>query len=455
MLNISKNTIQGKFDFDQFKSIKETNEKRIPSKKKLFFFIFTIISIALLLAPWTQNIQATGTLTSLNPATRPQTIHSVIPGRIENWMVAEGQFVKKNDTVAILSEIKDSYFNPDLISNLEKQIDTKESGLGSYKDKVNALDQQVKALELNRKLKKESLANKIEQAKLKITTDSIDLIAFQNNLQISINQLERTKSLHKEGLKSLTDLENKNLKYQEDLAKKIAQENKFLLSKNELLNAKIEYNNIDNEFNDKIAKTNSDKFTAISTIYDTESQIVKLENDYANYSIRAEKYFILAPQDGYITKAFVTGIGQNIKEGEPLISILPANVDMAVELFVKPLDLPLLKVGNKVRLQFDGWPALMFSGWQGVSFGTFGGEIVAIDNFTTNTNQYRILVSPDKNSEPWPESIKIGSGALGIVMLKNVPIYYEIWRQINGFPPEYYTNQVIDKKEDSILKKIK
>jgi len=455
MLNISKNSIQNKFDFKQFKSIENTSENRIKSKKKLFFFIFIILIIALLISPWTQNIQATGTITSLDPATRPQTIHSVIPGRIERWLVAEGQFVQKNDTVAILSEIKENYFNPDLIDNIEKQIGTKEAGLSSYKEKVNALDQQLGALERNRKLKKEALANKIEQAQLKIVTDSIDLIAYEKNLQISTNQLERTKELYKEGLKSLTDLESKNLKYQKDLAQKIAQENKLLLSKNELLNANIEFNNIDNEFNDKIAKTESDKYSAISTIYDTENQLVKLENDFVNYSIRAEKYFILAPQDGYITKVFITGLGQNIKEGEALMSILPAQTNLAVELYVKPLDLPLLSVGNKVRLQFDGWPALMFSGWQGVSFGTFGGEIVAIDNFSNNVNQYRILVSPDPQSEPWPEAIRIGSGALGIVMLKNVPIYYELWRQINGFPPEYYTNSVEKKKEEPFLKKIK
>jgi RsmE family RNA methyltransferase len=27
---------------------------------------------------------------------------------------------------------------------------------------------------------------------------------------------------------------------------------------------------------------------------------------------------------------------------------------------------------------------------------------------------------------------------LGISLLKNVPIWYELWRNINGFPPDYY-----------------
>ncbi len=33
---------------------------------------------------------------------------------------------------------------------------------------------------------------------------------------------------------------------------------------------------------------------------------------------------------------------------------------------------------------------------------------------------------------------EIGTGASGIAILNDVPIWYEIWRNINGFPPDYY-----------------
>jgi hypothetical protein len=32
----------------------------------------------------------------------------------------------------------------------------------------------------------------------------------------------------------------------------------------------------------------------------------------------------------------------------------------------------------------------------------------------------------------------VGSGASGIALLNDVPIWYELWRQLNGFPPDYY-----------------
>jgi hypothetical protein len=35
----------------------------------------------------------------------------------------------------------------------------------------------------------------------------------------------------------------------------------------------------------------------------------------------------------------------------------------------------------------------------------------------------------------------MGNGAKGIALMKNVPIFYEIWRNINGFPPEYYIQE--------------
>jgi hypothetical protein len=117
---------------------------------------------------------------------------------------------------------------------------------------------------------------------------------------------------------------------------------------------------------------------------------------------------------------------------------MPANIDVAVEVFVKPIDIPLLGKGSKVRVQFDGWPAIVFSGWPNVSYGTYGGKVVAIDNFISENGKYRVLVVPDTNDHAWPKEIRVGAGVSSMMLLKDVPIWYELWRKINGFPPEYY-----------------
>ena len=158
-------------------------------------------------------------------------------------------------------------------------------------------------------------------------------------------------------------------------------------------------------------------------------------------------YYIKAPQSGYVNRVLQAGIGQTVKEGTPIVSIMPAQYDVAVETYVDPIDLPLINKGEKVRVWFDGWPTIVFSGWPDVSYGTFGGKIVAIENFISDNGKYRILIAPDKSEAPWPKKISIGSGAETIALLDTVPIWFEVWRILNGFPPNYYKTDVKTAKE--------
>ena len=127
-----------------------------------------------------------------------------------------------------------------------------------------------------------------------------------------------------------------------------------------------------------------------------------------------------------------------MKEGDPLVSVMPASFDLAVELYVRPMDMPLITKGQKVRFMFDGWPSIVFSGWPNSSYGTFGGRVAAIDNFISPNGKYRILVSADPEDDPWLNALRVGGGAVGFALMSNVPIWYELWRQINGFPPDLY-----------------
>lgn len=438
MLNITHNTIKHKEELNQFNSFKKLAKRNTSRTLLNTFYILGALFFILLFLPWTQNIKSTANVTALKPNQRPQTIQSVIPGKIEKWFVQEGQFVKKGDTILFISEIKEEYLDPNLVANTEQQIKSKEFTVSSYMEKVKANDIQIDALISTRKLKYEQAENKLIQAKLKVKSDSVDLSAMQLNYNVAKQQLERMEELYKQGLKSLTDLESRKIKLQETESKLISQENKLISSKNEVINATIELQSINADYRDKIAKTESEKFATLSNLYDAEATVTKLQNQYVNYSIRSGLYYITAPQDGYITKAIQSGIGETIKEGTELISIMPADFELAVEMYVYPMDIPLLKINQHVQIQFDGWPAIIFSGWPGVSYGTFGGKIVAIDNFISNNGKYRVLVSKDDGYKDWPKEIRLGAGAKTITLLNDVPIWYELWRQINGFPADYY-----------------
>ena len=447
MLNISDKNRPQLQSLERYKTVKNLSNR--PHYKILNRIIFSVSVLALvfLFLPWTQNISGSGAVTTLKPNQRPQTIQTVISGKIEKWYVQEGDFVNKGDTILFISEIKEEYFDPNLVANTKNQVDAKKLSVQSYGSKVTTLSTQIQAIENEKNLKLQQAQNKIKQAVLKIKSDSMDLEAVKTQLKIANTQFNRSVQLNKEGLKPLTDVEEKRLKLQEVDAKIITQENKFLTSKNEYINAKVEINRIAAEYSEKNSKAKSDQFTALSNQYDTEAQVNKLENQYANYSIRNGMYYIKAPQSGYINRALQSGLGENIKEGTAIVSIMPSKYDVAVESYVDPIDLPLISKGEKVRVWFDGWPTIVFSGWPNMSYGTFGGEIVAIENFISTNGKYRILIAPDKKEAKWPKQISIGSGAQTLALLDNVPIWFEIWRTLNGFPPNYYKSNSETVKE--------
>jgi membrane fusion protein, adhesin transport system len=438
MLNISNNEIKTNKSYWELESVIRV-EGRKSGKVfiKIMGYSFLFFSIILFI-PWTQNVRTDGSVTALKPEQRPQSIQSVIDGRIEKWYVQEGDIVKKGDTILFISETKDEYFDPKLLDRTQEQLNAKSKSVVSYMEKVKALDNQIEALIQTGRLKLEQARNKLLQARLKVQSDSMDFKASIVNLDIALKQLERTEKLYEQGLKSLTELESRKLQVQKTSADKISAENKLLSSRNEVINAEVEINSINAQYSNSVAKAESEKYTALSDMYDTEANVTKLQNQYANYSIRTGMYFITSPIDGIITKAIQAGIGENVKQGQEIVSLMPQKYDLAVEMFVRPIDLPLLEKGQPVRIQFDGWPAIIFSGWPNTSYGTYGGKVYVVDNFISPNGYYRVLVVPDPKDHEWPTALRVGSGTNNMLLLKDVPIWYELWRKFNGFPPDYY-----------------
>ena len=441
MLDVSKEKLNEKVDLSQFKSMLFTfNKDRFLTFNKIMS-VFGIVFLVVLFLPWTQNVQGNGFVTTLEPNQRPQSIESAISGRVEEWYVSEGQIVNKGDTILHISEVTDKFFDPNLLMRTESQITAKNFSLDSYTSKVNALNFQIEALKEERKLKLEQSLNTLEQARLQVQSDSIELEAVKIQVSIAERQFERTEILEGEGLLTITDFESKKLQLQNSQAKVISQKNKLLSSKNQEINSKIEISSIKASYQEKISKAESEKFTALSGQYDTEALMFTLENEFTNYQVRSGMLYITAPQDGFINRAIQKGIGETFSAGTKIVSIMPINIEMAVETFVNPIDLPLLHPGENLRIIFDGWPAIFFSGWPNLSYGTYGGEVVAVERTISDNGKFRVLIKQNPDEQKWPEVIRAGSGARTIALLNNVPIWYEMWRQINGFPPDYYQPQ--------------
>ena len=438
MLNLSNQRVDDElFSHYSLKTLRSLPHPNAGRRLGRWMLVILLIGVVVMFLPWQQNINGEGSLTSLRPEDRSQTVQNAIAGRIERWNVQEGQLVKKGDTLLVISDIKDEYFDPKLTQRLGEQLGAKEGTREATQAKIRALDGQLAALRAGLVVKLSAARNKVKQSEFKVKADQADLVAIQKNYQIALDRLDRFEKGYKNGLFSLTDLESRRLKVQEDGAKVVSQENKLNVSQQELLNARLDLTTIEADFNEKLAKAQSDRSSAVSYLAEAGGEISKLQNKISSVDVRRGLYVVRAPQNGYVVRAFKAGIGETIKEGESIATLQPSNPALAVELYVRAMDVPLIQQGRPVRLQFDGWPAIQFSGWPTVAVGTFGGEVVVIDAVSSVGGKYRLLVRPKagKGDQPWPAQLRVGSGVYGWVMLDDVPVWYELWRQINGFPP--------------------
>ncbi len=456
MMNITEQSIHSQIDKGAFKSYRYLNKKTSSRMILKVLLILSILSVICLCLPWTQNIRSNGLVTTLNPYDKPQNIQALIGGQINQWYVTEGDEVNIGDTIVSLLEAKEDYLDPNLLANTKEQFQAKMNAAQAYENKQLLLVSQMEALEQNQQTKLAQISIKQTQIDLEIKSLEADLVAAKTYALNAENQLDRMKKMYESGIKSLTDLESKQLALREAEAKRIALENKLDKKLADKENMKQEANFVNADVSQKLAKLSSEIESVKSSLFSALGESNKLQSKYDQIEQRQAAFVITSPIKGRIMKVLKNGLGEFVKSGESLLTIVPSEYQKAVELYIKPNDMPLVSEGKRVRLQFDGWPAVVFSGWPDNSFGTFGGKVFAIDNDISENGKYRILVIEDSDEKPWPHLIRIGSGAKGLLLLNDVRIYYELWRQLNGFPPDFYTTESKETiKNKAPIKKIK
>ena len=335
MLNLSRQSIAKTVELEKLYALRSLKSPKPAKLLAKILLGIILIFIIFLFVPWQQNIRGNGKVTALNPANRPQTVETIIAGRIQKWYVQEGETVKKGDTIITLTEVKEKFLDPALLSRIQEQIIAKERGITAKESKAQALLNQIGALE-------KVMQNKLSQGMAKLDAEKV---RFEN----AENQFNRNKKLYAAGNIPLTKFQEFEYKYQGAQA--------------EYLNAKIELDRIRADYLEKISKAESERSATRSEIFESQADLSKLRNEFSNMEIRNRQYQILAPQDGIVVKAIKAGIGETIKEGEAVCTVMPqSESDMAVEMYIKAMDIPLIAKGRKARIEFDGWPALQFSG---------------------------------------------------------------------------------------------
>ena len=399
---------------------------------RVTFLLLIGLGLAAIFLPWQQTSRCEGEVVARLPQLRRQVVTSSAKGIVssmksdlrEGSLVSEGEIIMELDAFSkdqleltrqqersLLEKLE---FAKRILQNTEEQVVTErgnlERSIGAYEADVKAAQAKWRQAEADVEAQKRVYDQSIKDLEVaeKLKGDAIPFIEYQR----AVNR----EGAEKQKLRKTHDAEDES--FQEKVSKE-----QTLASKKKEVETKII------ELGSKVAKSQSEITTITKELQDV---LVKLGE--------LDRLKILSPSSGRI-QAILGQIGTNsVKEGDKLFEVIPDTTDLAVELNVRGLDLPLIHVGDEVRLQFDGWPAIQFVGWPSVAVGTFGGKVIAVNPSDDSKGNFKIIVGPDPDDlkqEKWPDSryLRQGVRAKGWVILSTVPLGFEIWRQLNGFPP--------------------
>ena len=413
-----------------------------------FLLLFLLISLIIVLVgiPWVQTVNGDGQVTALIPNQRPQTVQAQIKGRLEKWYITEGQFVQAGDTIALLEDIDSKFLDFNLIENQSKQLEALKERKNQIEMQVQVFRQQVEAERNAREAGVMASKQKLQQSIQKRIAAEATVKQAELDYDIAKTRFEDRKQLFEKGLRSQRDFERDRLDLQRsEVALTKAQTDAEGARRNEQ-EERSNVINKESEGSSKIFKVMSDETKAMETIASLENSIAKGTSELNTALARRNAAIVRSPVNGKVVRLLTLGSGETLKQGQEIAIIVPEANSLAVELMISGNDAPLLSVGRKVRLQFDGFPGFQISGWPSVSVGTFGGIISVIDavDDTKSSGKFRVIVRPDPNDEQWPESkfLRPGTRSLGWMQLNTVTLGFELWRQFNGFPP------TVDKPKD-------
>jgi multidrug efflux pump subunit AcrA (membrane-fusion protein) len=390
--------------------------------------MFVIAIPTLIFAPWVQNVSGTGRVVGTTPLERQQSIDAPVEGRVTKWYVIEGSTVKAGDLVA---DIADN--DPMILERLKEERNMIEMRVDQAKSRVTAQEVAVQQIDLSRRNALDSARSRVKVAEDNIRAAENSLRAAEFSLVANQQNLERTKAGLASGLYSQRQYE---LQIQ-DLGRaetEVARTKAALQAAiNEKLARDADLQRTETDFQNALATARATLATGKSEVANSVAEMQRVEVRVARQSTQA----VRAPRDGTILQLLAQPGGQILKSGDPIAMFVPATAHLVVELFMNGNDVPLIHNGDQVRLQFEGWPAIQFTGWPSVAIGTFGGRVMLVDSTDNGNGKFRILVEPDKNDEPWPSTryLRQGVRANGWVLLNQVSLGYELWRQFNGFPP--------------------
>ncbi|GKS59768.1 hypothetical protein YTPLAS18_32950 [Nitrospira sp.] len=405
------------------------------------------VALAILLAflaiiafvPWTQTITVTGQLSAYSPYERPQWIESQITGRINRWHILEGVRVKQGDLIVELDDWDPNYMAPDLLARLQERKVALDQTRKAAMERAEQLEKRIKEMQNLVKAAVPSAAARVVEAENKVREARQKVEAMKIAVATAELNVDRHRQLAEQGLVSQRELElaiQGAIGSKADLqgaqaALKAAEQGMMALSYGrEQINAEVLQ---------RLMEAEASRDAAIGDAAKATNELADIELRLSNATQRRMAGRVYSPIDGTVVRMVQVGPGETVRQGDKLVRISPNSVDKAIEMTADGLDAPLLNVGRKVRLLFYGIPAIPIPAWPEIMAGTYGGVIKVIDQVDDGKGNFRFWVVPDPDDRPWPDQahVRQGTKTMGWVILNRVPLWYEMWRRFNLFPPDF------------------
>ena len=421
--------------------------------------VLLVVGLGLVtVAPWQQTIAGKGIVIAFAPLDRQQTVEAPIKGRIVAWGegLRENSHVKKGQMIAEIQDVDANYLSrlkDQLQQSNEKvtaalnELKATEKQRSSAEDQVRSYERLVDQTMAARDLTVEAADEFVKAAMSKYESELQKVVETEAILSQDEADFNRQNTLFEQKIVSEQKLQQAEQKYRSAKAKVESAKKNAEAAASEIKGKEKERDAKREEAQGKVDQVKAYEDKARQDISKVDGDIEKArkgyleaENDLTDKKIKVaqqETQFVVAPRDGFILRLLANEGTEMVKEGDPLCIIVPDTADRAVQLWVKGVDAPLIATGSHVRLQFEGWPAVQFAGWPSVAVGTFGANVVSVDSTDNGKGEFRVLVLPDKEEAPWPNEqyLRQGVRANGFILLRQVPLWYELWRKMNGFPP--------------------
>ena len=389
--------------------------------------ILCVTALAALFAPWVQTATGTGKVIALTPLEREQTVKAPLSGRVLRWAVQEGQAVQAGQ---LLLELADN--DPQLVERLTREQQANQTRVEAADIAIKSIEEQLASLIELRRLTLEAADAKIRMAQNKLEASRRKLDADRAAEHTAKLQLDRQEALAAKGLTATREIEKLQLeRYKASMdvatARAAVEEARAYV-----LSMQAERLSKGADIDAKSAKARADLQEKRAERAKYAAELIKVDTQLA----RQANMQVTAPRAGVVRSLMVKEGGEFVKAGDPLALLVPDAGERAIEIWVDGNDAPLVFPGRHARVQFEGWPAVQFSGWPSVAVGTFGAKVAFMDASAAKSGKLRVVLVPE-DGEKWPDGqyLRQGARANGWILLNEVSLGYEVWRQLNGFPP--------------------